>query len=72
VGAPKAPKPRQAVRILRQLLEEVQKAYYHEPDSDAMQFCVGCGQSPYWLPQHKMPCLVVRIEDVLKVTKDSC
>jgi hypothetical protein len=53
---------------LRDMLLEVQKRIYHEPDSDGHEYCAGCGRSPYWSPNHTRDCLVPRISDLLAKT----
>lgn len=55
-------------KALRALLVRIQKERYHEPNSDHMEYCAGCGQSPYNVPQHKNGCPVVEISRVLKET----
>ncbi len=61
----------QQVAALRSMLEAVQKHRYHEPDSDARQYCNGCGRSPYATPPHDANCLVPRIAKLLRETSST-
>jgi hypothetical protein len=47
------------------LLREVQARDYHNPDTDAMQYCFGCGGNPNHTPKHSDDCIVVRIAQLL-------
>jgi hypothetical protein len=55
--------------LLRQTLLDIQKARYHEPNSDYYERCNGCGRSPYNTPRHAEGCLVPKIDVVLKATE---
>ena len=55
----------QKVKLLAETLRKVQVVRFHEPDSDAMEYCAGCGRSPYNVPPHDPGCLVVEIYRVL-------
>lgn len=57
---------RGSITAMKRLLIEVQKKRFHYPDSDAQEYCNGCGHSPYNIPQHQPDCLVVAIDEVLK------
>lgn len=61
-------KLRDKYQALRDLVLEIQKKKYHEPDSDWYEYCAGCGHSPYNYPQHKKGCLVVKVARVLRET----
>ncbi len=56
------------VKLLREVLEDVQKKRFHEPNSDHYQYCNGCHRSPHQRPQHDDDCLVPRIARVLEQT----
>lgn len=56
----------QKLTLLKDTLTLVQLKRYHYPDSDAREYCAGCGRSPYNVPAHDGDCLVVFIADVLK------
>jgi hypothetical protein len=58
-----------ALKPLAALLVEVFKKKYHYPDSDFMEYCAGCGRSPYYVPPHTEGCLVVRIVNALREAK---
>jgi hypothetical protein len=60
------------VKLLTELVLEIQKKKLHEPDSDYYEYCPGCGNSPNWNPRHKPECLVPRIHAVLKATMGTC
>lgn len=47
------------------MLRRIQKEKLPAPDSDRREYCVGCGQSPYWTPQHKKDCIVVDLSRLL-------
>lgn len=53
------------VKLMSALLLDLQKAEFHFPDSDFMEYCT-CGCSPYNVPQHKPGCLTVRVHEVLQ------
>ena len=61
-------KTKTAVRRMRQMLLDFQQWRYHEPDSDAMEYCAGCNQSPYYTPPHLEGCRVVRLAALLQAT----
>lgn len=50
---------------LEQILRDVQKRAYHEPDSDLREMCEDCQRSPYNVPPHGEGCLVPRIAAAL-------
>jgi hypothetical protein len=62
-------KLKEKVTKLRDMLLELQKTKYHYPNSDHMEYCAGCGRSPYNVPQHSDDCLVVRLARLLKETE---
>lgn len=47
------------------LLRDIATRHFHEPDSDAYEYCPCCSRSPYNVPPHDDDCLVPRIADVL-------
>jgi hypothetical protein len=53
---------------LRDLVLKLQKERYHFPNSDHMEYCAGCGRSPYNVPQHTEECLVLEVARVLRKT----
>ncbi len=57
---------KQKVQYLKDTLVLVQTKHYHEPNSDAREYCAGCGRSPYNVPPHTGDCIVVHIQEVLK------
>ena len=66
-GRPKKPKlsATEKVGILVSLVERIQVQHFHQPDSDAHEYCPGCGRSPYNEPPHADDCIVVKIERVI-------
>jgi hypothetical protein len=63
--------PKQQVVLLKGLLVECQTKHFHYPDSDAMEYCAGCGRSPYNVPQHDPGCIVPRISAALRSVEDA-
>lgn len=56
---------KQKVKLLTDVLIKVQAKRFREPDSDAMEYCAGCGRSPYNVPTHELGCIVVEISRTL-------
>lgn len=57
---------------MRPLLEAIRDRHFHEPDSDAMQYCADCRRHPYASPPHAEDCLVLRIAAELPPECDAC
>jgi hypothetical protein len=57
---------RENASAVRAVLLRVQKHRYHEPNSDFLEHCEGCGRNPYNVPQHDADCLVPAIAKVLR------
>jgi hypothetical protein len=62
-------KAKSAVRELRKLLLELQEKRFHEPDSDAREYCAWCRRSPHNVPPHNENCMVPRIRELLARTE---
>ena len=56
----------QKLALAKQMLKEVQRIHFHYPDSDAKEYCAGCGRSPYNVPPHDAICIVVELSETLK------
>lgn len=54
---------------LLELLKEIQKKHLRLPDSDAREYCSGCGNSPYNVPDHKEGCLALKLWELFRNTK---
>lgn len=59
------------VKELIELLREIQKKRYYEPNSDYYEYCGDCGNSPYNKPRHLENCLVPKISKILNKHKDA-
>lgn len=57
---------KQKLALCKEMLLKLQEKRYHEPDSDAYEYCNGCHRSPYNHPPHDADCLVPAIAALLK------
>jgi hypothetical protein len=52
-----------------EMLESIHNNELRFPDSDAHEYCKGCGRSPYNVPAHADGCKVVKLALLLKAIR---